>query len=267
MARTILVFDSGIGGLSVLKEIQEILPNERYCYLFDNARLPYGNLAPDVLIAGCVELVTKVAKAIQADIVVIACNTASTLVLPALRAQLSQPVVGVVPAIKPAAEQSKTKHIGLLATPGTVKRDYTHDLIQKFAQNCQVSLLGSSELVLLAEQKIAGLAIEQAKICEILAPFQKVDIDVVVLGCTHFPMIKAEISQCLGEEILLLDSGKAVAKRVKSLLATAESAIKVDNDFTLSKQENFPAFYTAATVHPNLVTLLSEFGFVRVEHV
>ncbi len=105
----------------MLGEIRKLLPQRKYCYLFDNARLPYGELAEAELISGCVDLVVTMAKQIDAAIVVIACNTASTLVLPELRAQLTIPVVGVVPAIKPAAAISKRKHIGLLATPGTVK--------------------------------------------------------------------------------------------------------------------------------------------------
>jgi glutamate racemase len=214
----ILVFDSGIGGLSVMNEIRKLLPQHDYCYLFDNARLPYGNLSEQELIQGCVGLIRHHAQRLNASIVVVACNTASTLVLPLLRQQLSIPIVGVVPAIKPAAMLSKKKHIGLLATPGTIKRGYTHELIQQFAVNCKVELFGSSELVLLAEQHAGQIPIDPLELKQLLQPILATDIDVLVLGCTHFPMIAAEISQCLGPHVTLLDSGEAVAKRVRFLL-------------------------------------------------
>lgn len=219
MFRPILVFDSGIGGLSVLSEIRCLLPGRDYVYLFDNARLPYGELKDQVLISGCVDLVVRLSKQIDAALVVIACNTASTLVLPELRRQLSIPVVGVVPAIKPAATKSRVGEIGLLATPGTIKRDYTKQLIADFASDARVHLFGSSELVMLAEQKMAGTAVNIDELSNLLAPVKATGLDVLVLGCTHFPMLKQEMRECLGDGVMMLDSGKAVARRVASLIA------------------------------------------------
>ena len=226
MSGPILVFDSGIGGLSVLNEIRKQLPQHDYCYLFDNARLPYGNLSEQELITGCVALITHHAQRLNASIVVVACNTASPLVLPLLRQQLTIPVVGVVPAIKPAAMLSKKKHIGLLATPGTVKRDYTQALINQFAGNCKVELFGTSDLVLLAELYVAQQPIDIDKLNHILAPIAASNIDVLVLGCTHFPMIAAEISHYLGDGVTLLDSGEAIAKRVRFLLSKEHNGNK-----------------------------------------
>jgi glutamate racemase len=222
----ILVFDSGIGGLSVMSEIRKQLPQHDYCYLFDNARLPYGNLSEQELITGCVALITLHAQRLNACIVVVACNTASTLVLPHLRRLLTIPVVGVVPAIKPAAMLSTKKHIGLLATPGTVKRDYTQTLIQQFAGDCKVELFGTSDLVLLAEQHVARQKIDMDKLHNLLEPIKASEIDVLVLGCTHFPMIAAEISDYLGKGVALLDSGEAVAKRVRFLLSKEHNGNK-----------------------------------------
>ena len=125
----ILVFDSGVGGLSIVEHIQQLLPASRLCYLADNKHFPYGLLDAPALIARVSDLISAAVQHQQADIVVIACNTASTLVLPELRRILDIPVVGVVPAIKPAAKLSLNKVIGLLATPGTIQRDYTDDLI------------------------------------------------------------------------------------------------------------------------------------------
>ncbi|NKF52488.1 glutamate racemase [Shewanella sp. WXL01] len=229
MSGPILVFDSGIGGLSVLEHIHKQLPNHSIHYLFDNARLPYGDLAEQALITGCVKLVTEQVTKMGAQVVVIACNTASTLVLPALRAVLSIPVVGVVPAIKPAALQSKTKHIALLATPGTVSRPYTQALINDFAANCQVSLLGTSELVLMAEDKLSGKSVDLARLQQIISPLDNPNIDTLVLGCTHFPLLKTEITQAFSHSISLLDSGAAIAARVDSLVADAGV-----NDATIS---------------------------------
>ncbi|MGX9462724.1 glutamate racemase [Shewanella sp. A14] len=226
MSGPILVFDSGIGGLSVMSEIRKQLPQHDYCYLFDNARLPYGNLLEQELITGCVALITHHAKRLNASIVVVACNTASTLVLPQLRQQLSIPIVGVVPAIKPAAMLSKKKHIGLLATPGTVKRDYTQELINQFAGDCKVELYGTSELVMLAEQHVSQQPIDMNRLNQILEPIVTSKIDVLVLGCTHFPMITAEISHCLGKGVTLLDSGEAIAKRVRFLLSKEHNGSK-----------------------------------------
>lgn len=221
MPKPILIFDSGMGGLSVLQEIRQQRPDLDYCYLFDNARLPYGELDEPVLIQGCVELVVKAVQRVDAALVVIACNTASTLVLETLRAKLTIPVVGVVPAIKPAAQLSQSKHIGLLATPGTIRRTYTHELIAQFAQDCKVELIGSSELVLMAERKMAGQNVDMSHFAEILKPLTALNLDVLVLGCTHFPLLAEELQQTLGGQVTLLDSGSAIAKRVQALLSEA----------------------------------------------
>lgn len=259
MFRPILVFDSGIGGLSVLEEIRNLLPSRDYVYLFDNARLPYGELPEAELISGCVELVTRLAKQVNPALVVIACNTASTLVLPELRRQLSIPVVGVVPAIKPAAALSQLQEIGLLATPGTIKRDYTRQLIQNFAKDCQVHLFGSSELVILAERKAAGKEIDMGYLDVILSPIKQTRLDVLVLGCTHFPMLKPELTTCLGKNVALLDSGLAVARRVESLLA--------DNSSTQAKTGDVAGYYTKSELVDRLKGMLFSLGFSTLSHI
>ncbi|MCL1144191.1 glutamate racemase [Shewanella gaetbuli] len=233
MTGPILVFDSGIGGLSVLTEIRKQLPNNHYHYLFDNARMPYGNLSEHELVTGCVELIMQQADVIKPSVIVVACNTASTLVLPKLRQRLSVPIVGVVPAIKPAAAKSINKHIGLLATPGTVARDYTQVLINNFANDCTVELFGSSELVLMAEEYIASGEIDLGKLEKVLRPITLTDIDVLVLGCTHFPIIAQHISSIIGKNVQLLDSGEAIANRVSSLITKEEYLnSKLDVSFT-----------------------------------
>jgi len=218
----LLIFDSGVGGLSVYQEIQEILPHNDYIYLFDNAAYPYGELKRTTLINRVERLVTEFVEQHNIDLVVIACNTASTIVLPMLRARLSIPVVGVVPAIKPASNLAN-KAIGLIATPATITRQYTRELINDFSQSKPVEMIGSTRLVDMAEEKLRGADIDLKELEHILGPMKN-NIDVAVLGCTHFPLIKNEIQSVLGSEVLLIDSGIAIARRVESLLAPAAGA-------------------------------------------
>lgn len=214
--KNILVFDSGVGGLSVYKEISQLLPNHNYTYVFDNEAYPYGELDQQVLVRRVQSIVASFVASHAIDIVVIACNTASTIVLPTLRANNLIPIVGVVPAIKPASLLAN-KAVGLIATPATITREYTHELIKNFSSNKRVELLGSTRLVDMAEDKLRGEAIDLEELQLILQPMINT-IDVAVLGCTHFPLIKSEIQQVLGKSVLLVDSGKAIAKRVQDLL-------------------------------------------------
>ena len=218
VVKKVVIFDSGVGGLSVYQEIHALLPQVQFIYAFDNAAFPYGELDDATLIKRTNYIVTLLANQYQADLVVIACNTASTIVLPSLRQQLTIPVVGVVPAIKPAALISQTKSIGLLATPATVNRAYTHQLVQQFANGCEVKMIGSTRLVEMAEQKLRGKSVDMDELAEILAPWQGT-VDSIILGCTHFPLIKQEILLALRHQVNVIDSGKAIAKRVALLLA------------------------------------------------
>ncbi|MBE3654343.1 glutamate racemase [Vibrio navarrensis] len=217
----VLIFDSGVGGLSVFQEIKNLLPTLNYYYVFDNEAYPYGELSQETLIARVNALVVKMTQQFAIDLVVIACNTASTIVLPSLRSALAVPVVGVVPAIKPASLLA-SRAVGLIATPATVTRQYTHDLIRDFVKEKEVELLGSTRLVDIAEEKLRGRAIDLQELSDILQPMRN-KVDVAVLGCTHFPLIKEEIQQVLGEEIALVDSGQAIARRVQALLPALEA--------------------------------------------
>lgn len=213
----ILMFDSGVGGLSILQEVQHKLPAVEIRYLMDNQLFPYGLQADDVLVERIVGLCTQ--HSADCDLVVMACNTASTLVLPALREALDIPVVGVVPAIKTAANNSHSGCIGLLATPATVNRHYIDRLIADHAANVQVIRLGSSELVKLAEQSFIHNRTDHEQLADILAPLnQHPDLDQLVLGCTHFPLLRQAISQHLNQ-VKLTDSGEAIARRCAYLFA------------------------------------------------
>ncbi len=213
--KRVLIFDSGVGGLSVYLELKALLPQLEYLYLFDNAAYPYGELDGDTLVYRVQTLITQYCREYDIDLVVIACNTASTLVLPHLRAVLSIPIVGVVPAIKPASLISKIG-VGLIATPATITRDYTHDLIKDFAKDTEVKLLGSTKLVEMAERKLRSETVCSKEMTALLSPLIN-QIDVAVLGCTHFPLLKDEISRVL-KDVVLIDSGNAIARRVAFLL-------------------------------------------------
>lgn len=218
----IAIIDSGVGGLSIYKEIKKQLPDQRYIFVSDNQAFPYGTKEEDELKQRVFEIVERVIAQFQPDLLVIACNTASTVVLPLLREHFSLPIVGVVPAIKPAAMQSKSKTIGLLATPATIKRSYTDELIDKFAPNCQVVRVGSSRLVEIAEEKLSGIEVDLAEVEAILQPLLKADqLDIIVLACTHFPLLNKEIGEVIkvkNHPISLIDSGLGIANRVIQLI-------------------------------------------------
>jgi glutamate racemase len=218
----ILVFDSGVGGLSIVREIQKKLPFAPLIYASDNAFFPYGTKGETELIARVDAVFHKIIANYNVDIIVVACNTASTLTLPHIRSHFAQPVVGVVPAIKPAAANSKSHVIGLLATPATVARPYTHNLIREYAPNTQVISVGSSELVQLAEHKLRGGSVSCDELKTILQPFadhpQGQNMDILVLACTHFPLLRDEIAAQFSPNVQLIDSGEAIARRVASLM-------------------------------------------------
>lgn len=237
---TALVFDSGVGGLSVYQEIRNLLPDLHYIYAFDNQGFPYGEKDEAFIIERVVKTVAEVQKRHPLSIVIIACNTASTITLPALRERFSFPIVGVVPAIKPAAKLTRNGVVGLLATKATVQRSYTHDLIARFATDCDIKMLGSSELVVLAEAKLHGEVIDHAVLKKILRPWLSMaePPDTVVLGCTHFPLLREELAAVLPDGTRLVDSGAAIARRVAWLVANQENTLSTEDDVAYATKTN-----------------------------
>ncbi|MEN9463852.1 MAG: hypothetical protein RL217_33 [Pseudomonadota bacterium] len=228
MTANILIFDSGVGGLSILTEIRQRCAGLNLHYLMDNHAFPYGTKADNYLIRRILDVCQSAVAELQPDILVIACNTASTLALAELRKQLSIPVVGVVPAIKVAAELAPNGHIGLLATPATVHRTYTDQLIQDFAQGCEVRRMGSSALVQWAEDFICQATPPQtAELQQHLQAWLSTPppLSHVVLGCTHFPLLKSFLAQ-LWPQVHWIDSGEAIARRVETLLGQKACALK-----------------------------------------
>lgn len=213
-SQKIIVFDSGVGGLSIWQHIRALAPDLECHYLFDNALFPYGELEQTVLNQRVVSLLQELQASVAADAIVIACNTASTSALNLIRQQFDIPVIGVVPAIKPAAALTQTKHIALLATPATVKRQYIDQLATDFAPDCKITRLGVSKLVHMAEHYLMTNAIDIEELTALLAPIREhQDIDAVVLGCTHFPLLASPIASVL-PAVRLVDSGYAVALQV-----------------------------------------------------
>ena len=212
------IFDSGIGGLSIVQSLVSKTGLTPMAYLSDNAFYPYGLKTEEQVINRTSKILPRFVSQFEIEILIIACNTASTVALPTLRNIIDIPIVGVVPAIKPAAAISKSKHIGLLATPATVKRPYTHQLINDFAADCTVHMCGTTKLVDLAEAKLAGKNIDINNVkSELTNLINESRIDTVVLGCTHFPHLLNEISQVFSAGTRFLDSGDAIASRVMSL--------------------------------------------------
>ena len=223
---TILVFDSGLGGLTVLREIVTARPDAHYVYVADDAFFPYGHHSEDQIIARVVPLIGELIDAHVPDLVVIACNTASTLVLSHLRAAYRVPFVGTVPAIKPACAQSKTKRVSVLGTKGTVQREYTRALIRDFAQGCEVTLVGSPELASLAEAALSGGSVSDRDIAAELAPcFVGTDpaarTDTIVLACTHYPLLLERLVRLAPWPVDWIDPAPAIARRVSDLLGPA----------------------------------------------
>lgn len=268
----IAIFDSGVGGLSILQAARQLLPHGRFSYLSDNGGFPYGNKpAHHVIDRACRVLESFAAEVNDVDVYVIACNTASTLALPRLRRHFTRPVVGVVPAIKPAAELSRNKYIGLLATPGTVKRSYTKRLIEEFASDCHVVSVGSSALVELAERKLRQEYISPEQLRPILAPLVTLSssnptparLDTLVLACTHFPLLADEIAQALSHRVQLVDSGLAIARRI------AYWTERIQPLASLPTQPTYAWFTRADSSIESLSGTLALFGFdeIRLLHI
>jgi glutamate racemase len=222
---TILVFDSGLGGLTVLREIVAARPDAHYVYVADDAFFPYGHHGEDEIIARVVPLVGELIGTHEPDLVVIACNTASTLVMAHLRAAYTVPFVGTVPAIKPACASSKTKRVSVLGTRGTVKREYTKGLIRDFGQGCEVTLVGSPELASLAEAALSGQAVRDADIAAEIAPCfvgagedASARTDTVVLACTHYPLLLDRLAKLAPWPVEWIDPAPAIARRVVDLI-------------------------------------------------
>lgn len=229
----ILLFDSGLGGLTVLAEVDRLRPEAERLYLADDAVFPYGDLSEVDLVARVVSVLAPVIDDHRPDAVVVACNTASTAVLPPLRARWPEiAVVGTVPAIKPAAAASLSRRIAVLATPGTVARDYTRDLVRAFAGDCAVDLVGAKRLAGLAEAALRGEAVDDGAVLSEIAPaFVDRDgrrTDTLVLACTHYPLLVPIFERVAPWPVAYVDPAPAIARRLDAVLSERGHAASRD---------------------------------------
>lgn len=259
----LLFFDSGIGGLSVLAPTRALLPHAPIVYAADNAGFPYGTRSEAEIAARVPALLGRLVERYRPRLVVIACNTASTIALPAVRAALDLPVVGTVPAIKPAAALSKTRVIGVLGTEATVRQPYIDRLSREFAADCTVLRHGSARLVELAEAKLRGEATDPAEYAEALDGLLRQpggsDMDVVVLACTHFPLVEDELKAVSPRPIVFVHGGEGIARRVAHLTQGQE----------WPDREGAGTVVFTAAIEPSLALRdgLSRFGLSRVEYL
>lgn len=242
---SILIFDSGIGGLSVLREARVLMPQKRFIYVADDAGFPYGGWEENALRERLVSLFGHLLETWQPEIAVIACNTASTLAIDHLRkAYPGQTFVGTVPAIKPAAERTRSGLVSVLATPGTVKRQYTRDLIGKYAGKCHVRLVGSTNLAQLAETYMQNGFVDEAAVRAEIAPcFMETDgrrTDIVVLACTHYPFLANRMRKLAPWPVDWIDTSEAIARRALSLIdESVKSPEKADIAIFTSGRSDF----------------------------
>jgi glutamate racemase len=215
--RPLLVFDSGIGGLSVLRPIRALIPNAPIIYVADSAGYPYGTKTEAEIAARVPALLGRLAERFDPELIVIACNTASTIALGPVRAALDLPIAGTVPAIKPAAERSKSRVIGVLGTEATVRQPYVNRLSAEFAADCTVLRHGTAELVDLAEGKLRGE--EQAldgyrrSLDGLFSQPGGAEMDTVVLACTHFPLVEEELAAASPRPLAFVDGKEGIARR------------------------------------------------------
>lgn len=225
MQRTLIV-DSGVGGLSVVRAVREALPELALIYLADNAWFPYGKRSEDELTSRLVFLVEETLRHAPCDALVVACNTASTVVLDALRARFDVPIVGVVPPIKTAGAVSRSRVVGLLATEATVTRPYVQRLKEQFAADCEIIPLGLSRLAEIAEEKLRGKPVNREELRALLRPFfgrGAPRVDTVVLGCTHYPLLLDNFQAVSPPDVRWLDSSPAIARRLAQVLREVPS--------------------------------------------
>lgn len=227
---TILLLDSGMGGLSIYTAIKKILPYVHYLYFFDNQAFPYGERSETFIIKRVISIINTIKCLHQINLIIIACNTASVISLKILKNYFFPcPIIGVIPAINLASKHTRNRIIGVLATHRTINHRYILNLKKKFSYKNKIMLLGTSELVNIAESKVYGEKIKTSIFYQILNPWLKAKKfpDTIVLGCTHFSLLKKELTQILPKNIYLVDSTYCIVRH---------------SIYLLNKHTNIPTF-------------------------
>jgi glutamate racemase len=235
---TILVFDSGLGGLTVFSEVLKARPDARFVYAGDDAAFPYGRLSEEAVTARVLAVMGRLIDLYNPTLVVIACNTASTIALSQMRERFPVPFVGTVPAIKPAALATRTGYVTMLATSATVTREYTRGLIETYAANCRVNLVGSRFLAGYSEAELAGTPASDEELLAELAPCFVQDeggrTDVVSLGCTHYPLLLSRFERLAPWPVTWIDPAPAIARRVTQLIGPPIPGHEADENEALA---------------------------------
>ncbi|EDL48110.1 glutamate racemase [Erythrobacter sp. SD-21] len=218
----ILLFDSGVGGLTVLAELRQLMPKAPVIYAADMAGLPYGTKTEAEVAARVAGLLGRMAERYNPRLICIACNTASTIALGMVREVLETPIVGTVPAIKPAAALTKTGTIGLLGTQATVRQGYVDDLEREFASDKTLLRYGANDLVALGEHKLRGESVSVDEVAKaargLVLQVGGEDLDTVVLACTHFPLLEPELREAFGKHVTFVHGAQGIARRIAHLL-------------------------------------------------
>ncbi|MBX2882393.1 MAG: glutamate racemase, partial [Granulosicoccus sp.] len=261
----VLVFDSGIGGLSVMREARLLMHDHRFVYVGDDAGFPYGEWEEAALTQRMVELFETLIDTFNPKLAIVACNTASTMIMPALRARFSIPFVGIVPAIKPAAERTASGMFTVLATPGTVARSYTKKLIEEYASDCDVNLVGATQLARLAEDHMQLKEIDtrvlESEISPCFVEKNGKRTDIITVGCTHYPFLVDEMRKLAPWPVDWLDPAQAVARQAKRVLDKLDSAPINRKDASVKDDI---AIMTSGTPPYSVVRLLASMG-MRLE--
>lgn len=237
----ILLFDSGVGGLSVLAELRKVLPAAPVIYAADNGGLPYGPKSEAEVAARVCGLLGRMSERYKPRLICIACNTASTIALGMVRDVLNVPIVGTVPAIKPASQLTRSGTIGLLGTAATIRQGYVDRLEAEFAADKRLLRFGAGELVSAAEAKLRGEPVDPAVIARAVAGLRDQPggqaIDTVVLACTHFPLLREELQQAFGPQVRLVDGAAGIARRIAHL-TRGQAFERAGPDFALFTRED-----------------------------
>jgi glutamate racemase len=259
--RPVLFFDSGVGGLSVLAPARALLPDMPVVYAADSAGFPYGTKSEAEIASRVPALLGRLAERYHPRLIVIACNTASTIALQVVRDALDLPVVGTVPAVKVAAAASVTRTIGVLGTEATVRQPYVDDLAARFAGDCTVLRYGSAELVALAEAKLRGEPSPRERYAAILdGLFGQPGgerIDTIVNACTHFPLVAEELAAAAPQPVHFVDGGEGIARRIAYLTR--------DQAWPDSAGEGVAVFTRRDDTADMLAPGLARFGLKRIE--
>ncbi len=256
----ILLLDTGVGGLTVLAEVRKALPDARLIYAADMAGIPYGTKTEAEVAARVAGLLGRMSERYKPRLACIACNTASTIALGMVREVLEIPVVGTVPAIKPAAAMTQTGTIGLLGTAGTIRQAYVDNLEADFASDKRLIRVAAPDLVNVAEAKLRGRAVDMSVIERAVAALRRADggadIDTVVLACTHFPLLKSELAEVIGGEVQFIDGAAGIAQRIVHLTKNQEFR-KLNNNLAV----------TTGTLDEfeNLAPVLSNHGIDQID--